>query len=165
MGRMGSVRFSAWTWLFSSTHNTMARSGGFRYRPTISHLLHELGIFGEFELLHSMRLQSECMPDPHDGVLRQTRLGSHQPSAPVRAVLWHRFQRLGYDLFNLLIRDLPRRAYPRLIRQAIQSELPKSFPPLANGRTSNMQFSGDFRVAHPLPTGKHDASTHRHCLS
>lgn len=131
----------------------------------ISHLLHELWVFGEFEILHTMRLQSERMPDPNDSVLRQTRLRSHQPSAPVGAVLGHRFQRLGYDFFNLLIRNLPRCADPRLIQQAVQTELPKSFPPLADRRTSNMQLLGDFRVAHPLPPGKHDAGTHRHGLS
>jgi len=37
----------------------------------ISHLLHELGIFGEFEILHTMGLQPKRMPDPYDGVLRQ----------------------------------------------------------------------------------------------
>ena len=117
----------------------------------ISHLLHELGIFGEFEILYPMWLQSERMPDPHDSVLRQTRLGSHQPSAPVCAVFGHRLQRLGYDFFNLMIRDLPWRTYPRLIQQALQSELPKSFPPLPDGRTRNMQLAGDFRVAHSWP--------------
>src|SRR5216683_1464173 len=32
----GCVRSSAWIWLFSSAHNTRARSGGFRYKPTMS---------------------------------------------------------------------------------------------------------------------------------
>ena len=36
----------------------------------IPHLLHELGIFGELEVLHPMRLQSESMPNPHNGILR-----------------------------------------------------------------------------------------------
>ena len=38
-GRIGSVgwlRSSAWIWLFSSAHSTSARSGGLRYRPTMS---------------------------------------------------------------------------------------------------------------------------------
>ncbi len=30
------MRSSAWIWLFSSTHSTTPRSGGFRYRPTTS---------------------------------------------------------------------------------------------------------------------------------
>jgi len=113
----------------------------------------------------TLRLQIECMPDPNNSVLRQTRLRGHQPGAPAGAVFGHRFQRLGYDFFNLLIRNLPRCADPRLIQQAVQTELPKSFPPLAHGRTCDMQLLGDFRVAHPLATGKHDASTHRHGLS
>jgi hypothetical protein len=37
-GRIGCVRFSAWIGDFSSTQRTIARSGGFRYRPTMSTL-------------------------------------------------------------------------------------------------------------------------------
>src|SRR3954447_20663747 len=35
-GRPGWVRSSAWIWLFSSTANTSALSGGLRYRPMMS---------------------------------------------------------------------------------------------------------------------------------
>ena len=38
-GRVGWVRSSAWIWLFSSTHSTIACSGGFRYKPTTSRTL------------------------------------------------------------------------------------------------------------------------------
>ncbi len=31
--------FKAWIWVFSSTHSTNARSGGFRYSPTTSRTL------------------------------------------------------------------------------------------------------------------------------
>ena len=33
------VRFSAWIWDFSSTHSTIAFSGGFRYNPITSVIL------------------------------------------------------------------------------------------------------------------------------
>src|ERR1017187_8139502 len=36
MGNPGCVRSRAWIWVFSSTHSTMAWSGGFRYSPTTS---------------------------------------------------------------------------------------------------------------------------------
>ena len=36
----------------------------------ISHFLNELRVFGELEVLHAMRLQSEGTPDPHDSRLR-----------------------------------------------------------------------------------------------
>src|SRR5487761_242210 len=35
-GSPGWVRSNAWIWLFSSTHNTIAFCGGFKYRPTTS---------------------------------------------------------------------------------------------------------------------------------
>jgi hypothetical protein len=35
-GNKGWVRSRAWTWDFSSTHRTIARSGGLKYRPTTS---------------------------------------------------------------------------------------------------------------------------------
>jgi len=38
-GKVGAVRFSAWTWVFSSTQSTSAASGGFRQRPTTSRTL------------------------------------------------------------------------------------------------------------------------------
>src|SRR5205809_6307579 len=34
IGRPGCVRSSAWIWLFSSTHSTIACCGGLRYKPT-----------------------------------------------------------------------------------------------------------------------------------
>src|SRR6266446_2312827 len=36
IGKSGRVRSNAWTWLFSSIDKTMARSGGKKYRPTMS---------------------------------------------------------------------------------------------------------------------------------
>ena len=36
IGSTGWDRSRAWTWIFSSTHSTTARSGGFRYSPTTS---------------------------------------------------------------------------------------------------------------------------------
>src|SRR5215472_13957674 len=36
IGSTGWDRSSAWIWLFSSSHNTTARSGGLWYRPTTS---------------------------------------------------------------------------------------------------------------------------------
>ena len=36
---MGAVRSNAWIWDFSSIDNTIALSGGFRYRPTTSRTL------------------------------------------------------------------------------------------------------------------------------
>jgi hypothetical protein len=35
----------------------------------VPHLLDKLRVFGEFEVLHPVRLQSERMPDAHDGRL------------------------------------------------------------------------------------------------
>src|SRR5215467_8733394 len=131
----------------------------------ISHFLDKLRVLGEFKVLDPMRLQSKSTPDPNDSVLRQAHFGSHQSSAPVRAVGGHGLQCLRYDLFDLLIRDPTRRTHPRLIQQAIHTGLSKSFPPLTDGRTSNVQFSGNLRVAHPLGTRQYDPSAHCHRLS
>src|SRR5215471_19220703 len=166
MGRIGSVRFSACTWLFSSTHNTMARSGGFRYRPTISRTFST-----NCGSLENLKFSTRCGCNPNACQIRTIAFCDRPVSAAISRVLQCvlffglRLQRLGYDFFNLMIRDLPWRTYPQLIQQALQSEIPKSFPPLPDGRTRNMQLTGDFRVAHFLPTRKHDASTHGHCLS
>src|SRR5580658_9575498 len=130
----------------------------------IPHLLHELRILGELEVLHAMRLQSESMPNPHNGILRETRLLGHEARAPVRAVGRHRFQCLSNDVFHLLIGDLARRADPRLIEQAIQPKFSKPFPPLTGRRAGNVQLSRDLRIAHPLPTTEYNPGAHRHGL-
>ena len=51
------MRSSAWIWLFSSTHNTSARSGGLMYRPTMSRTFStKSGSLGELERLAPVRL-------------------------------------------------------------------------------------------------------------
>jgi hypothetical protein len=118
----------------------MARSGGFKYKPTMSRTPHELWIFGILEVLHTMRLQSDSMPDPNDGILRQLRLIGHQTSAPVGDIGWNRFQGLVYNLFNLFIRDLARCTDSRLTLQAVPPKLAKAFPRLADRRAGDVQF-------------------------
>ena len=73
-GSMGCVRSSAWIWLFSSTHKTMAFSGGSRYSPTISRTLSTKNGSVESLKVSCRRLQSESTPDPRHGCLR------HPPS-------------------------------------------------------------------------------------
>src|SRR5215471_7097047 len=111
-----------------------------------------------------MRLQSECTPDPHDGVLSETGLGGHQPSTPMRAVGGHRFQRLGHDLFNSLIANLAGGANSRLIQQTIYPRLPKPLPPFARSCAGNAQFLSDLGVAQAARAVEHNASTHRQGL-
>src|SRR5215471_13614650 len=111
-----------------------------------------------------MRLQSECTPDPHDGVLSETGLGGHQPSTPMRAVGGHRFQRLGHDLFNSLIANLAGGANSRLIQQTIYPRLPKPLPPFAHSCAGNTQFLSDLGVAQAARAVEHNASTHRQGL-
>ena len=67
---MGAVRSSAWTWLFSSTHSTIAFSGGSRYSPThVADLGLELGVGGELERLPPPWLDVVAAPGPgHRGI-------------------------------------------------------------------------------------------------
>src|SRR6266446_1713731 len=76
----------------------------------------------------------------------------------------HRFQGLRNDFFNLPIGDLARCADPRLIQQAVQPQLSKPFPPLADGCSGDVQLPRRLEVAHPLPTTEHDPGAHRHGL-
>src|SRR6476646_6160380 len=164
-GRIGSVRFRAWTWLFSSTHSTIARSGGFRYKPTTSRTFStNCGSLENLKFSTRCGCNPKACPNSHDGILRQTCLFGHQPSAPVRTVGRHRFQRLCNNVLNLLIGDLARRPDPRLIQQPIQPPLSKPFPPFTNGRGRNMQLPRNLQVAHALPTTEHDPGTHCHRL-
>lgn len=65
-GRMGCVRSSAWIWLFSSTHNTMAFTGGARYRPTMSRALSTN--IGSVEIGHHQRPSRTSQEARSEGV-------------------------------------------------------------------------------------------------
>jgi hypothetical protein len=93
----------------------------------IPNLLDELRVFREFEVLDTMRLQPKVRQMRTIAVC--DRPVCFAISRVLQCVLWHRFQGLGYDLFDLPIRDLARSTDPRLIQQSFQPELPKPLPP------------------------------------
>src|SRR5208283_2005521 len=49
------LRSSAWIWVFSSTHNTNARSGGLRYKPAMSRTFSK-----NSGSLESLKLSTRC---------------------------------------------------------------------------------------------------------
>jgi len=86
-GRVGPVRSSAWIWVFSSTQSTTATSGGFEVQTGhVAHLVDELRVGREPELLEQVRLEPEGAPDPGDCGLRHSHLSGHRVGRPVGRV-------------------------------------------------------------------------------
>ena len=83
----GCVRSSAWICDFSSTHSTSARSGGFRYSPTMSRTFSMNS--GSFD---SLKVSVRCGWRPNARQMRlmalwvRPQLARHRPRAPVRRV-------------------------------------------------------------------------------
>src|SRR5947208_8959351 len=68
--RLRTVQRLDLTLLIHAQHDRMIRR--IHIQPhDVPHLLHELRVFGELKVFHPMRLQSESMPDPYNGGLRQ----------------------------------------------------------------------------------------------
>ncbi len=87
-GKHRSLRSNAWIAVFSSTQNTAACCGGFRYSPMISAaLLSKSGSVGSHVTLQPVRLQSVLRPHPRHHHVRHTELLRQPPAAPVRGAV------------------------------------------------------------------------------
>ena len=89
------MRSSAWIWLFSSTESTTAFSGGSTKADDVLDLRDEVGIVGDLEAAHQMRL----------GVFRfgKLRYTEHlRRSEPERLKLWNPHRLLRRQLVRFL---------------------------------------------------------------
>ena len=88
------------------------------------------GSADNFHVSHEVGLEAESPPDPRDRRLRHARGRGHRPRRPVRVLPRPAlFQGLGDDQLDLLIGDLPRGAWPRVITQALQPGHREPAPP------------------------------------
>ena len=79
------VRSRAWIEDFSSMHNTIAFSGGFRYKPDhVDQLLGEPRIVADLERVDPVRLQPQLGPDPLHRGRTDPDPRRHRPARPVR---------------------------------------------------------------------------------
>ena len=124
IGRSGWVRSRAWTWLFSSTHRTMARSGGVRYSPTTSRTFST-----KYGSVESLNVSARCGFRPNARQIRPTAdlrqaggLG-HAAGAPVGGVRRLGLQRPGDDPLDVGVGDRPRGAGPGLVGQPVEPAL------------------------------------------
>src|SRR6476646_3840928 len=72
-GVLGSdawVRSRAWIWLFSSMHNTIAFSGGFKYSPTTS-----MSLSSNFGSVDTLKVSTRCGAKPRSDQIRCTVAG------------------------------------------------------------------------------------------
>src|SRR6476646_1410825 len=143
----------------------MARSGGFKYSPTISRTFST-----NWGSLETLKFSTRCGCRPKARQIRTMAFCDRPVSSAIRRVLQCvLLAGIDSNVFVmtssiLLIGDFARCTDSRLIQQAIQPKLSKPFPPLTDGRAGDVQLPGGLRVAHPFPTTEHDPGTHRHGL-
>ena len=81
-GSSGCVRSSAWIWLFSSTHSTIAISGGSMYRPTMSRTFST-----NIGSLESLNVSCRCGCKPKARQMRNTAVCDMQRALAIVLVL------------------------------------------------------------------------------
>ena len=87
----------------------------------IPHLLHQPWISRQLERFAAMRLQTKAVPDADHGALTQPDFLRQRPRTPLRGCRRQALQRLGDSLLHHRIRNLARRAGPRIIRQTFHA--------------------------------------------
>ena len=159
------MRSRAGTWLFSSTLSTSARSGGLRYRPTISRTFST-----NWGSADSLKVSTRCAWRPNVCQIRaivafrQADRRAQGPSAPLRDLRRRRFQCARDHRDHVVVADRPGRPRPRLIAQPFEATQPKPFAPLTDAVTRRAQPRGDRSVRQTVRTAQHDPRAQRQTL-
>ena len=98
----------------------------------VAYLGNKVGIGGELERLHPVRLQAERPPNPLHGRNRKARRARHATRTPVRGTRRQALQRPHDRSLDPGIVDGPGCARSRLVSQAVYPMLGKPTPPLAD---------------------------------
>ena len=152
IGSDGWVRSSACTEDFSSTHSTIAFSGGFRYRPTTS-----ISFSSNFGSLDSLNVSTRCGFNPRADHTRCT-VAADTPA--VAAIVRHdqwvwpsgvEYRVSVHDLVDLLLRDRGLAATPGPdLPQLRQALLGEPGPPRPNRRRLHPDLRGDPHIRHTI---------------
>ena len=160
------MRSRAGTWLFSSTLSTSARSGGLRYRPTISRTFStNWGSADSLKVSNAMRLEAERLPNPRD-----RRLPTGPTAAPKVRVLHCVISAAGASNVrvitattrsSLTVRGAPGRG-SSLNPSRRRSR--NTFAPLTDAVARRAQPRGDRSVRQTVRTAQHDPRAQRQTL-
>jgi hypothetical protein len=114
-----------------------------------------------FELVNVFVNRLQGMPDATDRrVAEPTRL-RHPARAPLGGAARGALQRADDHLLHLVVGDPSGGARPRFVEQPVEPILQKARPPLADGRSGDMQPCGDARGGSPIGAGEDDARATR----
>jgi hypothetical protein len=87
----------------------------------VSHLVDQQRVGGQLEALSAVRLKTEGAPDPMHRTAAQAACLRQLACAPVRRVLRLGLECLRHNSLDLRVRDLARRARPRLVKKTVES--------------------------------------------
>jgi len=122
----------------------------------VTHFLDKEGIARELEVFLQMRLQTEGVPDTHDGVLVQPAGFCHRARAPMRGVFGTLFQSARNDLFDFGVGNFARLARAGQISQSVETSGPEAFPPGSHGLRGDMESLRHGLIARPGGASKDD---------
>src|SRR5688500_1664194 len=108
-----------------------------------------------------MGLEAEGSPDPVDRGGRHSGGPSHRTNAPVRLAGRRGLQRFGDDLFDSLVRHLPRCSRSWLIEESVNPVSGEPTPPDADRLRADADLPGDDLVVQPRRAPEDDAGASR----
>src|ERR1019366_5421634 len=153
IGKPGWVRSSAWIWLFSSTHNTMACSGGFRYNPITSVIFsRNFGSRDSLNVFTPVRLQLVGLPDIVDRGLTHALTPGHRAATPMRHAFGFGLQRCihnGGDLIGVVVWFAP--ASRSNLPQSVQALFREALAPQDHGLAVDGQLLTERLLDNAMP--------------
>jgi hypothetical protein len=123
----------------------------------VAHLLDQLGVVGELEVLNPVGLEPEGLPDPAHREVTETAALGHAAPAPMSGVARHFLQGGGHHRLHLVVADRARGPRARLVEEPRQSTLDVARPPLADGVVRDSKFSCHSATGKTVSTAQNDA--------
>src|SRR5487761_214679 len=123
----------------------------------VTHLLNELRIIGELEVLDPMRLQTERLPDSVHGHMADLAGRGQAARAPMGGVPRRLLQRHGQHRLDLFVSDLARRPAARLVEEPGQAALDIARAPFADGVVGDAKFGCNLGAWQAISAAKDDA--------
>jgi hypothetical protein len=127
----------------------------------IPYLVDKQRIARQLKTFCAMRFQSEGPPDPADGGLAQSSSGCQHAAGPMGSALRSFLQCQSYHPLNLVVADLARRSWTRLIPKSCNAVGDETVAPKTHRETRSPQLRRNRCVTGSLAALQNDTSAKR----
>jgi len=161
--RLGALQGLDLRFLVHAEHDCSL--GGVEVEPDdVVELVDEQRVVGELEVINSVGLELELLPDLPDRRLRQTGPLRHLRATPVRRVRRCRLQGRDDHVLDLVHADRGRPSGALLVAEPVEAMLDEPGPPLADRDSRAAQLLGHRLVVVALGAREHDLRAKRQRL-